>query len=70
MAKAFLGPDVRGIADLERRHVRFCIVKSFGLKAYRAEVERRKFHDPRATYLAIRRYYEARWKGACAETPA
>jgi hypothetical protein len=72
MARAFLGPDVRGIADLVLRHVRFCIVRSFGLNAYRTEVERNRVNSvvQRTTYLAIVRYCEAKREPACVETSA
>lgn len=45
MARAFLGPDVRGVADLLVRHVRFCIVRSFGLNTCRTEVERNRVNS-------------------------
>jgi len=72
MARAFLGPDVRGIADLVLRHVRFCNVKSFGLNAYRTEVERNRVNSviQRATYPVISRHRSSMWEPACAETPA
>lgn len=75
MARAFLGPDVRGIADLVLRHVRFCIVKSFGLNAYRTEVERNRGNSwfRRTTYpvmFVLFMYPETKWVPACVETPA
>jgi hypothetical protein len=45
MARAFLGPDVRGIGDLVIRRVRFCNVKSFGLNACGTEVERNRVNS-------------------------
>jgi hypothetical protein len=55
MARVFLGPDVRGTADLVLRHVRFFIVKSFGLNVYRTgvkAVEQSSRFRGRATYFA------------------
>lgn len=75
MARAFLGPDVRGIADLGLRHVRFCIVKSFGLNACRTEVERNRGYSwsRRTTHFIIfflSIYPETKWELACVEAPA